>query len=147
MPGEKRFRTSLFGFRKSDVNSYVEKILREFDNMLKEKENEINNIKSQNEEIKERYNELLSKAEQINVDRAKVADALIQAQEKAERILEEARNQALQEKKSIEELIEREKEKLIDIKEELRGLKSEAAGVLKKYEMQLGNLINKGIEE
>ena len=147
MPGEKRFRTSLFGFKKSDVNSYVEKILREFDNMLKEKENEINNIKSQNEEIKERYNELLSKAEQINVDRAKVADALIQAQEKAERILEEARNQALQEKKSIEELIEREKEKLIDIKEELRGLKSEAAGVLKKYEMQLGNLINKGIEE
>ncbi|HHV99459.1 MAG TPA: hypothetical protein GXX36_07775 [Clostridiaceae bacterium] len=147
MPGEKRFRTSLFGFKKSDVNSYVEKILREFDNMLKEKENEINKIKSQNEDIKERYNELLSKSEQINADRAKVADALIQAQEKAERILEDARNQALQEKKSIEELIEKEKEKLIDIKEELRVLKSEAANVLKKYEMQLGNLINKGIEE
>jgi len=147
MPGEKRFRTSLFGFKKSDVNSYVEKILREFDNMLKEKENEINNIKSQNEDIKERYKELLSKSEQINADRAKVADALIQAQEKAERILEDARNQALQEKKSIEELIEKEKEKLIDIKEELRVLKSEVANVLKKYEMQLGNLINKGIEE
>jgi len=147
MPGEKRFRTSLFGFKKSDVNSYVEKILREFDNMLKEKENEINNIKSQNEGMKEKYNELLSKTEQINADRAKVAYALIQAQEKAERILEEARNQALQEKRSIEELIEKEKEKLIDIKEELKGLKAEAADVLKKYEMQLGNLIDRGIEE
>ena len=147
MPGEKRFRTSLFGFRKSDVNSYVEKILREFDNMLKEKENEINNIKSQNEGMKEKYNELLSKTEQINADRAKVAYALIQAQEKAERILEEARNQALQEKRSIEELIEKEKEKLIDIKEELKGLKAEAADVLKKYEMQLSNLIDRGIEE
>ena len=147
MPGEKRFRTSLFGFKKSDVNSYVEKILREFDNMLKEKENEINNIKSQNDDIKEKYNELLSKSEQINADRTKVADALIQAQEKAERILEDARNQALEEKKSIEELIEREKEKLIDIKEELIGLRSEAVDVLKKYEMQLDSLINKGIEE
>jgi hypothetical protein len=30
MAGEKRFGTSLFGFKQSDVNSYIEKILREF---------------------------------------------------------------------------------------------------------------------
>ena len=37
MPGEKRFGTSLFGFKKSDVNSYIEKILKEFDDKLKER--------------------------------------------------------------------------------------------------------------
>jgi len=28
MAGEKRFGTALFGFKKTDVNSYIEKILR-----------------------------------------------------------------------------------------------------------------------
>lgn len=147
MPGEKRFRTSLFGFKKSDVNSYIEKILREFDDRLKEKEDEMAHIKNQNSAVKERYDELLDKAEQINADRAKIADVLIKAQEKAERILEDSRNQALEEKKSIEDLIEKEKEKLVDIKEELKDLKIEAVNTLKKYELQLNNIINEETEE
>ena len=36
----------LFGFKQSDVNSYIEKILREFDDKLKEKENEIIELKT-----------------------------------------------------------------------------------------------------
>ena len=44
MPGEKRFGTSLFGFSKSDVNLYIEKILKEFDDKLKSKDEEINAI-------------------------------------------------------------------------------------------------------
>lgn len=147
MPGEKRFRTSLLGFRKSDVNSYVEKILREFDDRLKEKEDEISSVKNHNRDMKERYDELLNKADQINADRAKIADVLIRAEEKAERILEDARIQALEEKKTIEDLIEQEKEKLVDIKEELKELKVEAVNTLKKYEMQLNNMIDGEAEE
>ena len=53
MPGEKRFRTSFMGgFKKSDVNSYIEKILTEFDGKLKDKDNEILSLKSQIGEYK-----------------------------------------------------------------------------------------------
>ncbi len=41
MSGEKRFRTSLFGFKKSDVNLYIEKILKDFEDRLREKDEEI----------------------------------------------------------------------------------------------------------
>jgi F0F1-type ATP synthase membrane subunit b/b' len=142
MAGEKRFGTSLFGFKKSDVNAYIEKILKEFDEKLKEKDDEINSLKNQSRDLKSKYEDLLKKAEQINEDRAKIADVLIKAQEKAELIVEDARMQAIEEKKNLEQMVEAEKEKLVDIKQELKTLKSEVINTLKKYEGQLSDMID-----
>ena len=142
MPGEKRFRTSLFGFNKVDVNTYIEKLLREFDDKLKEKDDEIAALKNQNREFKQKYEELFKKADQINEDREKIATVLIKAQEQAQTMLEEARLEALDEKKKLEETIESEKEKLVDIRQELKALKSEVVNTLKKYETQLGGIID-----
>ena len=141
MPGEKRFGTSLFGFRKSDVNSYIEKILKEFDDKLKEKDEEIAILRNQSRELKAKYEELAAKENQINEDRTKIADVLIKAKESAELILEDARIQAIEEKRKLEELIESEREKLVDIKAELKSLKSDVVNTLKKYEGQLDEFI------
>ncbi len=142
MPGEKRFRTSfLGGFKKADVNTYIEKILREFDDKLKEKDDEIAVLKNQSKEYRSKYEELLKKADQINDDRAKIADVLIKAQEKAQLMLEDARMEAIEEKRQLEDVIEREKEKLIDIRQEMKLLKIEVVNTLKKYEVQLGSFI------
>lgn len=141
MAGEKRFRNSLFGFNRSDVNTYIEKMLKEFDDKLKEKEDEIASLKSNNKEIRIRYEDLARKSDEINEDRAKIADVLIKAQEKGQVMIEEARHQAIDEKKKLEELVENEKEKLVDIKKELKLLKSEVVSTLKKYEGQLSDII------
>ena len=137
MAGEKRFRTSLFGFKKSDVNYYIEKILKEFDDKLKEKDDEVASLKNQMRDVRTKYDDLSKKADQINEDRAKIGDVLIKAQEKAEMILEDARLQAFEEKKKLERMVEEEKEKLVDIKQELKILKAEVVNTLKKYETQL----------
>lgn len=142
MPGEKRFRTSLFGFKKVDVSTYIEKLLREFDDKLKEKDDEIATLKNQNKEYKQKYEDLYKKADQINEDREKIANVLIKAQEQAQSMLKDARLEALEEKKKLEETIEKEKEKLVDIRQELKTLKSEVVNTLKKYEVQLGGIIN-----
>lgn len=148
MPGEKRFRTSFMGgFNKSDVNTYIEKILREFDDKFKEKDDEIASLKNQNKDYKSKYEELLKKSDQINDDRAKIADVLIKAQEKAQLMLEDARMEALEEKKKLEETIEQEKEKLVDIRQEVKILKGEVISTLKKYESQLGGYVKDDGEE
>lgn len=141
MPGEKRFGTSMFGFRKSDVNSYMEKILGEFDNRLKEKDDELASLKSQNRDVKAKYEDMLKKADQISEDRAKIGNVLIKAQEKAEQLIEDARQEALEEKKKLEEAIEAERENLVDLKREVRSLKEELRNVLKRYDDQLGDLV------
>ena len=148
MPGEKRFRTSFMGgFKKTDVNTYIEKILREFDDKLKEKDDEAATLKNQNREYKNKYEELFKKADQINDDRAKIADVLIKAQEKADMMIEDARMEALDEKKKLEEVIEQEKEKLVDIRQEIKILKGELVSTLKKYETQLDNFVTEDDEE
>lgn len=147
MPGEKRFGTSMFGFKKSDVNAYIEKILREFEDKLNEKDDEISALKSQLRDLRTKYEELSMRADQIKDDRSKIADVLIQAKENAELILENAKLQAIDERKKLEDMVEREKEKLVDIKAELKTLKSEVVNTLKKYEGQLSEMIEVEAEE
>ncbi len=148
MPGEKRFRTSFMGgFKKTDVNAYIEKILGEFDIKLKEKDDEISQLKSQNKDVRTRYEELLTKADQINEDRAKISEVLIKAQEKADMMMETARQEALEEKRLLEDAIEQDKEKLVDIRQEIKSLKGEIVSTLKKYEAQLVTIVQDNEED
>lgn len=142
MAGERRFGTSAMGFTKADVNSYIERMLKEFDERLKQKDDEIANLKNQNREIRIKYEDLERRANQLGDDRVKVADAIIKAQEKAESILEEARQQAITEKNKLEGAVEEEKEKLVDIKKELKHLRSEVAGMLKKFDAQINEMLD-----
>ena len=141
MAGEKMFSTALFGFNKKHVNSYLEKMNKEYEEKIKMKEKEIVEIKAQYRDIKSKYDEINSNIGQIQDDREKIANALITAQEKAETILEEARKQAIDEKKLLEQQVEKEKERLVDIKQELKVLKVEVVGKLKKYEGELSDFI------
>lgn len=147
MPGEKRFRTSFMGgFKKSDVNAYIERILREFEEKLKEKDDEIAELKSQNKEIKSRYDELHSKENQIEEDRAKIAEVLIKAQEKADLILEDARIAALEEKRQLEESIEKDKERLVDMRREVKAFREAIVNTLKKFDSQLEEYVGEDEE-
>ncbi len=142
MPGEKRFGTSAFGFDKADVNSYIEKILREFDDKLKEKDDEIAILKNQAKEIRSKYEELFKNSDQVNEDREKIANVLIKAQDQADSMIEAARQEAMDEKKQLEDMIEKEKETLVDIKQEIKSLKSIIANTLRKFDTQLADVVN-----
>ena len=78
MPGERKFGTSPFGFNKSDVNAYIEKLVREFDQRIKEKDDEISNLKMQIREMKARYDTAETDSAQINKDKELIANTLIQ---------------------------------------------------------------------
>ncbi|MDD4188841.1 MAG: hypothetical protein PHX37_01990 [Eubacteriales bacterium] len=137
MSAQSRFGSSLFGFNKEDVNEYIENILKEFDSKLREKENEADGLKKAYKEIKAKYDEISEKAQKIEADRKKIADVLIKAEDTAERISIEARDQALADKAEIESLVEAEREKLVDAKMELKSLRDQIAAMLEKFKDQL----------
>ncbi len=141
MSGQKRFGASLFGFKKADVNNYIERILEEFDNRLKEKDRELDKLREKNREVTAKYDDLSKKAVLIEESREKIADVLIKAEEKAESMLAEAKDKAMEEKTRIEKMIEEEKEKLVDIKREMKVLKDEVVNTLKRYDSQLHDII------
>ena len=142
MAGERRFRSSLFGFNKVDVNSYIEKLLKEFEERLRRKDDEITILRAHTRDLKARLENGVSKPAPVQQDdRSKIADVLIRAQENAELIINEAKGKAEQEQKRLQQMIEQEKERLVDIKEDIRILKSELVRVLKKYEDSLNAFV------
>ena len=138
MSGEKKFGTSTFGFNKSDVNAYIEKIIHEFDQRLKEKDDEISNLKLQIREMKARFDTAANDSESLVKEKGRIAIALIRAQEKAEAVVDEARSRAADEKEKLEAALETEREQIIDVKRDIKQMKSLVAEALTKYQTLLG---------
>jgi len=140
MSGEKKFGTSVFGFNKSDVNAYIEKILYEFDLRLKEKDDEISNLKLQIREMKTRYESAAEDSQILSKEKEKIASALITAQETADAILREAEERAAEEKSKLEAALEKEREKIIDIKRDIKTMKVQIVDMLNKYQGLLNDI-------
>lgn len=133
MSGEKKFGTSAFGFNKSDVNAYIEKILYEFDLRLKEKDDEISNLKLQIREMKTRYESATQNNQHLSKEKERIASALITAQQTADSILEDAKARAEEEKIRLEQTLESERERIIDIKRDIKSIKTQVADLLTKF--------------
>lgn len=137
MAGEKKFRSGLFGFNKVDVNAYIERILSEFEGRLKDKDDEISNLKLQIREMKNKCDLLASEAASAAKEKDMIARALIQAEEKAVSVVEAARAEALAEKDKLEKLLEGERERIIDVKRDVKSMKGQVADMLAKFQVQL----------
>lgn len=140
MSGEKKFGSAAFGFNKSDVNAYIEKIIHEFDQRLKEKDDEISNLKLQIREMKTRYESASLDSQNLIKDKERIASALIQAQEKADNILEQAKARAEVEKVMLDQTLESEREQIIDIKHDVKTLRTQLVDMLSKYQALLNDV-------
>ena len=137
MSGEKKFRTGVSGYNKEDVNEYIERILSEFDTRLKEKDDEISSLKTQVRDLKSRLDQAGTDVTAAAKDRERISNVLIQAQQKADTMLEEARTEAEAEKARLEKLLEGHREALIDIKRDIRDMKAHVSDMLAKYATNL----------
>jgi len=138
----KKFGTSMFGFKKADVNAYLERVIREFDQRLKEREEENSVLKSELNDLRLKYDQLSREADSLIKEKEKIAGVLLQAHEKAETMIKEAQDNALKEKMRLDQLLETEKEKIVDIKQELKQLRTHIIDILSKYEKQIDEVIS-----
>lgn len=142
MAGEKKFGTSLFGFQRADVNAYIERIIREFEQRLKEKDEEIAGLKLQLKDLKTKYEEIHREAEAVMKEKKKIAGVLLEAHEKAEAMMKEAREKAMQEKNCLDQVLEAEREKIVDIKRDLKAIKKQAAEILSRFDQQIDDVMS-----
>lgn len=138
MENEKKFSNEMFGYDKKEVEEYIKAIKAEYESKLQAERSESNRLSNEMTIIKKK----LERYETDYVERQeKVANALITAEDQSKKILENARNEASQEKERVEHLIEMEKEKLIDMKKEVIELKEKTVSLLEKYSAEINDLI------
>ena len=139
MENDKKFASEMFGYAKREVEEYIKDIKADYEGRLQVEKAEVNRLSNEITIIRkklERYDsEYLQKQE-------KVANALITAEDQSKAIVESARQEAINEKNRIEALIEAEKEKLLDIKKEVIGLKERTISVLEKYNTAMSDLLD-----
>lgn len=139
MENEKKFSSEMFGYDKREVEDYIKNLKSEYESKLQAERSDANRISNELTIVKK-------KLERYEVDyiekQEKVANALITAEDQAKKIVETSRNEAIQEKERIEQLIEMEKEKLLDIKKEVIDLKEKTIRLLDKYSQEMNNLLD-----
>lgn len=119
----KLFKNALFGYRKKDVNEYIEQISTDFTQKLAEKDAEIDDLKSQRTKL----DEMRAKLEK---EKAAVSDAIVSAHEEGERIIAAAREKAAEIRQDTERKTTAENSKLIKIRREIHNIKRNAIKTL-----------------
>jgi len=141
MTGEKRFRTSLFGYKKKDVYDYIEKLARDLEERIRAKDNELNNLRNQNKYLISQNEELMSKLRVIEGDRSFIADAIIKAEEQAKFIIDQAVKEAERQREELIAKTAEEKERLSMVQDEIRQLRLNAIEIIRRYEEDLAAIV------
>ena len=130
----------LFGLNRKDVELYIARIKSDYETELKKQNTELLAMKAENAKLNERLNEMLNNKKSIEEAKANISEVLIKAEQQAKAIIEDAKNQAIEERQEIDTMIETEKEKLIDAKIELAMLKDKAKDLITKFTEDLTTL-------
>jgi cell division septum initiation protein DivIVA len=152
MVEDKVFGTTMFGFDKDDVNTYIDRMIKEFETKLRQRDEEINLLKLQNRDLKDRFEEMSKKNQNSDHDKNKILDVLLKAQENAEKMIEEAREKSKLEKVRLEDELQKEtqlmiaqikkdKERVVFIKDQLIKLKKQALLTVQSFEKDLDVVI------
>ena len=130
----------LFGLNRKDVELYIAGIKSDYEAELKKQNTELLAMKAENAKLNERLNELLNSKKSVEEAKANISEVLIRAEQQAKSIIEDAKNQAIEERQEIDTMIEAEKEKLIDAKIELAMFKDKAKDLITKFTEDLTTL-------
>ncbi len=138
---QKRFPNSMFGFEKSTVNTYIENLTRDYEEKLTAKDMEIEKLVAQLKNVNKKYEAIKLEEERILTEKEKISQALVSANEKANKIVEDAKETVSAEVIELEAKAEKEREKIVDIKSELMGMKTDAMKMLEKYQKALNEIV------
>ena len=152
MSGDKIFGSTLLGYDKADVSAYMDKLVKDFEGKLREKEEEINLLRLQNRDLKDKNEDFLRSSQNSVLDKNKIVEVLLKAQEKADSMREEVRRSTENERKGMEESIEKESERLRGefveehekiqrVKGDLEKLRKDALMLMDKLNVDLSDVI------
>ena len=141
---KKRLRKALFGYRKKDVTEYIDSIVSDFEKVIEEQKNEIAEIKRQNQTLMAENSESFKKIEEMQKERDYISKAVISAELRAKKVIEDAEAEMATLKANKAAEIALADEELKKLKENINNLKLSAVATLKEYEAQMNELIDGG---
>lgn len=132
---EKTFKSEIFGLNKKEVEEYVNEMKYNY-------EEKIRKLTEANDELYKKNLELIAREEGVKEKTALVSNALIKAETQAKEIIQDAVEKGKQERAQIDNEIEIQKEKLIDIKRKILELKETVRNSLGNFSDELQTIVD-----
>ncbi|MBR5279970.1 MAG: hypothetical protein IKU26_03255 [Clostridia bacterium] len=117
----------LSSYRKKNVDAYIIDLNKQHDEALKAKDAEIEALNKQYIELQGKYAALASDVIELQKDKARVANALLEAETTAAAMIEQARGDAEREKTELLAQLEQLREEVIDRNRFIQNMKKETA--------------------
>lgn len=133
MEAPKKFRASLFGYKKKDVNAYIMESAARFEKSKNELESENTTLKNENKG-------LTDKLAALERERSYIADALLNAKQEAEKILAEAKTEAARVRAEAEVELEVLGKEIAHEKNRISQIRKDAKKALDGYISQLDGI-------
>lgn len=141
----KLFKSRMFGYSKKAVNAYIEDLSNKTKLSLDESEDKIDGLEKEIETLKEKNQKLESDAKMISnaiITAEKKAEEIVSlAQEKADKIIEDAENAKEIKMAEIANETKEAEMKLKKLNEEIRQLKTNIIISANKYTKELDQLM------
>jgi len=143
---EKKLRRRLWGFKKKDVLNYIDTLVSDYEKSIEEYKEDAENFKKQNQTLISENAELFKKVSDLESEREYISKAVISAELRAKKVLEDANAEAeaLREKKEAE--LNATNEEILSLKTQIRTLKLAAVATLRKYEAQFDEITGEEVE-
>lgn len=140
MESPKKFGASMFGFKKEDVNNYIVALGKQYADTQAALTQENEELKKQNMALIQQNQALSKKVAELEKERSFIADALLNAKQEAEKIIIDARQDAIRQKEQIEAQIAALYQEAEQEREKIHQLRQQAKTALDAYIESLANI-------
>jgi len=141
--GKKLFRNSLFGYNRKDVSTYFESVSDEFKSNADKKDIEISELKEKLKCAEVELIELRKSKEEFESIKESISRAIIQAENKAMAIIEEAKHTATEEKFKIQNEALEEAAKLRRLKQDTSYMRRSVIALINRFNGELEEFSDK----
>ncbi|MBE7024681.1 MAG: hypothetical protein E7408_01330 [Ruminococcaceae bacterium] len=144
---ELQLRKTMGGYKREDVASYIDAMVKRYEDMLVQEQEATKAAKAEAAAAVQENAKLFARVSEMESERDSVSRAVIAAQREADALLEAARE------KGKEIVLEKEKEavqleeQMTALRNEIRTLRLQAAAALRRYEATLTTLVPDGDDE
>lgn len=140
---KKKFRVSLFGYCKKQVNMYMLNLRKEYEDELSKRKDRMWEVNAENRELKAKLLEYQESLSRYNEQELYISKAMVKAEENAQAILKESHHKVGIEKFKMNQEKEKWKTREKEIMNQLLDFQNEAYALMESFQSEISYLTSK----
>lgn len=142
-----QFSTRLFGYKKTEVDRYLDDVKKDYENELFKKRERLAELNEENRILKKELLEKSQLIEELKEQEAYVSKALVKAEQNAQLIIEEGRQRIKQETYAMKLEQEKWKARMKQARSDVLNFDNEIVNLLEKFRSEINYIMGKEISD